>query len=133
MLIRVPKGWEIPEREAVPEDIYLNRRQLLLAAGFFGMEGLLSAAAYPGKHNPEFAPDRAITEEWAATGYNNFYEVGTDKEGVKNNVDKFVTRPWTFDVGGLVNKPKTFDVDQLEKTMPLEERLYRNRCVEDWC
>ena len=73
MLIKIPKGWEIPEREATPEHVYLNRRQLLKAAGFLGMEGLMQAAAegndpFAAKRNPEFTLDRPITEEWAATG-----------------------------------------------------------------
>ncbi|MFN0166311.1 MAG: protein-methionine-sulfoxide reductase catalytic subunit MsrP [Bryobacteraceae bacterium] len=139
MLIRVPKGWEIPEREATPETVYLNRRNLLKAAGFLGMEGLLQAATelkspYPAKRNPEFEKvERPITEEWAATGYNNFYEFDAqNKEAVKDKVGAFVTRPWTIEVSGLVNKPQTLDVDQLERTMPLEERVYRFRCVEAW-
>ena len=57
MLIRIPRGWEIPEREATPESVYLNRRQLLAAAGFLGVEGLLAAATtnspYPAKRNPQ--------------------------------------------------------------------------------
>jgi methionine sulfoxide reductase catalytic subunit len=103
------------------------------------MEGLLAAAAkeekspYPAKRNPEFTLDRPITEEWAATGYNNFYEFHpTDKEAVKNRVGAFVTSPWKVEVSGWVNKPRTLDVDDLVKTMPLEERLYRMRCVERW-
>jgi sulfoxide reductase catalytic subunit YedY len=138
VLIKVPKGWEIPEREVTPEGIYLSRRQILLGAGFLGVEGLLRAATggknpYPAHRNPEFVLDRPITIEQAATGYNNFYEFhGTDKEAVKNLVGKFVTRPWTVEVTGLVKKPQTLDVDNLERTMPLEERLYRHRCVEAW-
>jgi sulfoxide reductase catalytic subunit YedY len=67
MLIRIPKGWEIPGGDATPEAVFLNRRSLLKAAGFFGMEGLLAAAKeespYPAKRNPEFTLDRPITEE----------------------------------------------------------------------
>jgi methionine sulfoxide reductase catalytic subunit len=138
MLIKIPKGWEIPEREATPEGIYLNRRQILLGAGFLSVQTLLRAATestvpYPAHRNPEFVLDRTITAEQAATGYNNFYEFhGTDKEAVKNLVGKFVTRPWTVEVTGLVKKPQTLDVDNLERSMPLEERLYRHRCVEAW-
>jgi len=138
MLIKIPKGWEIPEREATPERIYLNRRQILLGAGFLGVQSLLRAATestvpYPAHRNPEFVLDRPLTAEQAATGYNNFYEFhGTDKEAVKNLVGKFVTRPWTVEVTGLVKKPQTLDVDNLERSMPLEERLYRHRCVEAW-
>jgi methionine sulfoxide reductase catalytic subunit len=136
MLIRIPKGWEIPEREATPESAYMNRRQLLQAAGFLGVSGLLSAAEstspYPAKRNPEFKLDRPITEEWAATGYNNFYEFTSDKERVKDLVGKFEPSPWKVEITGLANKPGTFDVDDLVRTMPLEERLYRFRCVEAW-
>jgi sulfoxide reductase catalytic subunit YedY len=136
MLIRIPRGWEIPEREATPESVYLNRRQLLTAAGFLGVEGLLAAAGnspYPAKRNPQFTLDRPITEEWAATGYNNFYEFDEeDKTAVKDMVGNFQVSPWRIEVKGLVNKPRTYDVDDLVRTMPLEERLYRHRCVEAW-
>ena len=138
MLIKIPKGWEIPERDATPEHVYLNRRHILKAAGFLGVQGLIAAATeskslYPAKRNPEFKLDRPITEEWAATGYNNFYEFHPeDKQAVKDLVGAFQTHPWTIEVKGLVQKPRTLDLDDLLKTMPLEERLYRFRCVEAW-
>jgi sulfoxide reductase catalytic subunit YedY len=135
MLIRIPKGWELPEREATPESVYLNRRQILAAAGFLGTAALLKGGAspYPAKRNPEFTLDRPITDEAAAAGYNNFYEFdAANKEAVKDKVGKFVISPWKVDVGGLVNKPMTFELDDLVRTMPLEERLYRHRCVERW-
>lgn len=135
MLIRIPRDWEIPESQATPEHIYLNRRQLLLAAGFLGVDRLVSASTgpYPAKRNPEFTLDRPVTEEWAATGFNNFYEFDpTDKQAVKNKVGSFVVSPWKIEVTGLVNKPRTLDLDDLLRTMPFEERLYRHRCVEAW-
>ncbi|HLJ16651.1 MAG TPA: protein-methionine-sulfoxide reductase catalytic subunit MsrP [Bryobacteraceae bacterium] len=139
MFIKIRKGWEIPEREATPETAYLNRRQILAAAGFLGLDGLLAAATtdssslYPAKRNPEFTLDREITPEWAATGYNNFYEFNAeDKQAVKDEVGKFVTRPWPIQITGLVNNPKTLDLDDLLHQFPLEERLYRLRCVEAW-
>lgn len=137
MLIRIPRSWEIPEREATPEHVYLSRRRLIKAAGLIGVEGLLAAAEsespYPAKRNPEFKLDRPVTEEWAATGYNNFYEFDPqDKEAVKNKVGRFVTSPWQIEVTGLVSKSKILDLDDLLRTMPLEERLYRFRCVEAW-
>jgi sulfoxide reductase catalytic subunit YedY len=67
MLIRIPKGWELPEREATPEHVYWNRRQLLAAAGFAAGAPLLRGAGEPPKRNPKFTLDRPITEEWAAT------------------------------------------------------------------
>ncbi|MEO7143365.1 MAG: protein-methionine-sulfoxide reductase catalytic subunit MsrP [Bryobacteraceae bacterium] len=138
MLIKTPHGWEISEREATPEHVYFNRRQILASAGFLGMEGLLraataSASLYPAKRNPEFTLDRAITPEWAATGYNNYYEFDAeDKQAVKDLVGKFVISPWKIEVAGLVNKPMTIDLDDLVHRFPLEERLYRMRCVEAW-
>jgi sulfoxide reductase catalytic subunit YedY len=138
MLIRTPKAWEIPEREATPEHVYLNRRALLKAAGFAaaGVAGafplLGSTVGIPAKRNEEFKLDREITPEWAATGYNNYYEFSLEKTEVKDLVEKFVINPWKFEVTGLVNKPQTFDLDSLLKSVQQEERLYRLRCVEAW-
>jgi len=131
VLIKIPRGWEIPEREATPESVYHNRRAFLKAAGFAGLSSLLAAAS-PVKRNEKYELDRAITEEWAATGFNNFYEFTLDKPRVKDTVGPFTISPWKIQVGGLVNKPKTYDVDDLLQRMPLEERLYRMRCVEAW-
>ncbi len=145
MLIKIPRGWEIPEREATPESVFLNRRQILQGAGFLGMEGLLAHAlgsrafaadaanVYAAKRNSEFTLDRPITEEFAAEGYNNFYEFDAEnKENVKNVVGKFNTTPWKIQVSGLVAKPMTLDVEELVRKNQLEERLYRHRCVERW-
>ena len=66
------------------------------------------------------------------TNYNNFYEFSTKKDGVAPRAKNFVTRPWTVEVGGMVHKPKTFDIDDLIKLAPLEDRVYRFRCVEAW-
>jgi len=135
MLIRIPKGWEIPEREATPESAYYNRRQILAAAGFSLLGDSLAAAPagpYPAKHNGEFAVDGKITEEFASTGYNNYYEFSLDKEVVKDKVGAFVTSPWAVDVTGQCNKPGKFDIEDLLKKFPLEERVYRFRCVERW-
>ena len=140
MLIKIPRGWEIPEREAAPESVYHNRRAFLAALGFVGLEALAPRALaavetkspYPAKRNPKYELDRPITEEWAATGYNNFYEFTLDKPRVKDLVGSFQIHPWQVEVGGLVSKSKTYDVDDLTRRMPLEERTYRMRCVEAW-
>ncbi|MGH9769224.1 MAG: protein-methionine-sulfoxide reductase catalytic subunit MsrP [Blastocatellia bacterium] len=66
------------------------------------------------------------------TNYNNFYEFSTSKEGVAPRAKNFVTRPWTVEVGGMVHKPRTFDIDDLTRLTPLEDRVYRFRCVEAW-
>jgi len=144
MLIKIPRRWEIPEREATPESTFMNRRQILASAGFLGVQGLIAnaiadranaadASVYAAKRNPAFTLDRPITEEFAATGYNNFYEFDAEnKENVKNVVGKFNTAEWKIQVSGLVSKPVTLLVDDLVKKQPLEERLYRHRCVERW-
>ncbi len=134
MLIRVPRGWEIPEREATPEHVYFNRRQWLRAAGILAGSVLgLPASPYPAPRNGEFTLDRPITEEWAATSYNNFYEFDPeDKAAVKRKVAAFQVHPWRIEIRGLVAKPQVLDLEELLRRMPLEERLYRFRCVEAW-
>jgi sulfoxide reductase catalytic subunit YedY len=139
MLIKKPKGWEIPEREATPESVYFGRRKLIKGMGFLGMEALASQAMaavapdlYPAERNGRYTLDRPITPEAAATGYNNFYEFTLDKPRVRDLVGRFETEPWKIEVKGLVNKPTTFDIDDLVRKFPLEERLYRFRCVERW-
>ena len=138
MLIQSPKGWTIPEREATPESVFLNRRKLLHGMGFLGMEALTrqafaaGAELYPAKRNAKYTLDRPLTAEPVAIGYNNFYEFTLDKQRVKNMVDAFSIEPWTVKVHGLINNPKTYDIDDLVRAFPLEERLYRFRCVETW-
>ena len=144
MLIKIPRGWEIPEREATPEPAYFNRRTLLKAAGFAGMESLLGNSLraanstenlYPAKLNPKYKLDRPVTPEFAATGYNNFYEFTLDKKRVQDLVKDFEINPWKVKVKGLVNNPKEYDfyeMAQMQKQFPFEERLYRMRCVETW-
>ena len=152
--IKIPKGWEIPEYEATPEDIFLNRRQFLKAAGFSSLTALgllggcvnfesdterpknwefseVDRSVYPAKGNIKFSLDRPLTKESVAASYNNFYEFSSKKD-VWRHVERFETRPWEVEITGLVEKPAVFDVDELIRTMPLEERLYRFRCVEAW-
>lgn len=158
--VKIAKGWELPEREATPEEVYLNRRTFLQAMGFSGLGawgllmGCLEKASqveagetglkevrrsipkpqppYPAPRNPRYTVDRPITTEEVAASYNNFYEFTTDKAQVWRLAEKFETRPWEIHVGGLVHKPRTFDVDDLLKMFELEERVYRFRCVEAW-
>ena len=140
MLIKIPRGWEIPEREATSESTFWNRRQILKAAGFVGLGGMaepalrgaIGADLYPAKLNTKYKIDRLLTPYSQVTGYNNFYEFTTDKERVKDLVGKFKIDPWKVTIKGLVNKPGKFDLDDLVRRFPLEERLYRLRCVEAW-
>jgi methionine sulfoxide reductase catalytic subunit len=142
VILRRP--WELPERTATPESAWLDRRRFLGALGI-GAAGLVAAgragrllaagappAPYPAPRNAHYTLDRPLTEEAVAARYNNFYEFTEDKEKVKDLVGKFRTHPWQVEVTGLVEKPRTWDVDELVRAMPLEERLYRHRCVEAW-
>ena len=116
----------------------------VLAACGPSSEGESSSAgdATPASNGGEAQPTAAasattdelgdeLTSFEAVTNYNNFYEFTTDKEAVAGMVDSFETSPWTVEVGGLVNNPKTFDIDDLRK-LGQEERIYRLRCVEAW-
>ncbi len=148
MLIRKPKPGEVPEREVTPESVYLGRRRLLQAAalGVGSVASSLKAAASSrdntraaGLHplaasrNPEFKVEgREITPEAITAGFNNYYEFTVEKQRVAALAEHFESRPWQIEVGGLVEKPLKFDVDDLFKRFPLEERVYRLRCVEAW-
>ena len=151
MLIRVKRGWELPESAATPEDAFLNRRRLLkgLAAGPILAAGSPFAAAlsagtaaaagdddpsadlYPAPRNERFKLDRPVTDAEITGKYNNFYEFGSHKK-IWKAAQKLKTRPWTVAIDGLVEKPMTLDIDDLLRRMTLEERLYRHRCVEAW-
>ena len=140
MLIKVPKSWEIPERELTPESGFFDRRSLLKMTGFAGLgvlnsSRLLTAGTedlYPAKHNPKYKLDRPLSHPKIVTGFNNFYEFSTDKEQVKEMVHRFKIEPWTLKVKGLVNNPGKYDIEHLIRRFPLEERFYRMRCVEAW-
>jgi sulfoxide reductase catalytic subunit YedY len=91
-----------------------------------------TARLYPAKRNEKYLLDRPPTDEAIAARYNNFYEFSFNKQRVSRLVEPFKTRPWQIEVTGLVKKPQTFEIDDLVRRMPLEERLYRHRCVEAW-
>ncbi len=134
------KGWEIAERLATPEALFLDRRSVLAGLGagaalaVSGRRALAdepdpSAGLYPAKRNPAYTLDRDITPEKYNLNYNNFYEFSTSK---KVDASALKIRPWTVKLDGMVEKEQTVDIDTLSKTMGLEERLYRHRCVEAW-
>ena len=137
--------WWLPESAATDESIYRNRRDILKALGIgsvsagLALSGGLPAAAdtsdlYPVDRNPNFAATlngRPMTSYEIATTYNNYYEFGTSKK-VSANAQKLTTEPWPIEIGGLVNNPMTLDFEDLVRKMPLEERVYRLRCVEAW-
>ncbi len=142
MLIKRRAGWEMPESQATPESVFLNRRQWLAgSAGAIAGAALPQAAGaqgadptldlYPAKRNAAYTLDRPVTDEELAANYNNFYEFGTSKE-VAAASKRLVTRPWTITIDGLVEKPFEIGFDDLIRKVTLEERLYRFRCVEAW-
>jgi sulfoxide reductase catalytic subunit YedY len=95
------------------------------------LEGVISASAATNAV-PGFRVDEAETSLEDISHYNNFYEFSTDKEGVASAAADFDTKGWRVSVEGLVNKPQVFDLDDLLKISPPEERIYRMRCVEGW-
>ena len=144
MLIKRPD--DIKSSEITDKKLYLNRRRFiqaaslgaagigsgLLAHGLFGTtEEARAAKKLEGFTTGKFSTDEPKTPLKDITSYNNFYEFGTDKGDPKRYAGNLKTRPWTVEVDGEVHKPKTFDIEELLK-MPLEERVYRLRCVEAW-
>ncbi len=143
MRIKRKRGWELPERLATPEAVYHGRRQFMVgAAGSILLAGLSaprraeaatdpSAGLYPASRNERFVLDRDLTPEEYATTYNNYYEFGSSKD-VAEAAQALPVRPWTIAIDGMVEQPMTVAIDDLLAKMPLEERLYRHRCVEAW-
>jgi len=141
MLIKRPG--DIKPSEITDRDLYLGRRQFIrhaaaaaLAAGMPGWYG--ARAAPPGKialpaiRKSAYSTNEPLNSFMDITGYINFYEFGTDKYSPVKLAKGLRTRPWTVKVSGEIKRPKTFDVDELIKLAPLEERVYRLRCVEAW-
>lgn len=137
MPIRIPRGWEIPESHVTPEQLVIGRR-----AGLGVAAGLLAAPAPalaqgapaglpPAMRNPRYAPGRDITDEREATTFNNFYEFGSHKT-ISRAAQRLPQRPWSVKVEGMVETPREFGIEDLLRFMPLEERVYRLRCVEAW-
>ncbi len=148
MLIKRTLGWELPERQATSESVYLNRRTLVRAMGLGIVGAAASVAApgiamaddkaadpsahfYPATRDDKFGTPAPITAERLATTYNNYYEFGTDKS-IWRDAQKLQLRPWTVKIGGMVEKPFEIGFDDLLAKMPLQERVYRHRCVETW-
>lgn len=140
---------KIPSSEITDKKIYLNRRLFMkgaILAGTSVATGLLYRGLNPppvelpkgeklsfatSPAEPGFIVEDKLTSLEDITNYNNFYEFSTDKHAVASKSRNFVTRPWAVSVEGLVNRSRIFDLDELLK-FPLEERIYRLRCVEGW-
>jgi len=139
------KSVPVKSSEITPYSQYLSRRDFLKAAGILTGSALLAACApsvtetaVPAKDTPVI-PSGKIDELGDPansfediTHYNNYYEFTTNKEGVASLAEDFNPSPWTVEVFGLVNKPKTFGIEDLLGKFTQEERIYRLRCVEAW-
>ena len=146
MLIKKPG--DIPYSEVTPKAVYMNRRKFLA-----GVAMATGAATLGARSVSEWLEPKSVLADEAKLGplakspfsttepqtpfkdvstYNNYYEFGTDKGDPSRNATKFVTSPWSVSVDGEVNKPRKFDIEELRKLEPLEERIYRHRCVEAW-
>ncbi len=157
MPIRIPRSWEISENLATPESVYLDRRSLgrAAAAGSILAAGLTlpgaaraeeevieladaqamadpTADLYPAPLDPAYAEaGREVTDMAVNATYNNFYEFGSHKQIWQRAAD-LQRRPWAVTFDGLVEETRTVDIDTLIRAMPLQERVYRHRCVEAW-
>ncbi len=150
--LRIPPPWQLPESAATPEANFWNRRRFIktlvgagIATSATGLAGCGVASGEDAEFrrtlgrplngvtpNPDFRDaGRAITEQRYASQYNNFYEFGGTKS-IWQNAQKLPTDPWQLEVSGLVKNPRTYDLDDLTRRFPLEERVYRFRCVEAW-
>jgi len=144
MLIKKPsdiKGGEITDKET-----YLDRRKFLIQAsaalatmatgfaapGFLEPSRAQAGIKLAGVRKSPLSTDEPPNSFKDITTYNNFYEFGTDKYSPARNAKSLVTRPWTVAVEGEIKHPKVYDIDELTKISPLEERIYRLRCVEGW-
>lgn len=154
MLIKRKRGWEIPESQVTPENIFLNRRRFLAGAGaglaavaapepaaafIFNRDGEAETEAelhptsdlYPVQRNLRYRVSRELTDETAASSYNNFYEFGSHKR-IWRAAQRLQTHPWAVTIDGLVEEEMTLDFEDIARRMTLEERVYRFRCVEAW-
>lgn len=135
MLIRKPA--DLRHSDVTPKQFYLNRRRFLAAgSAIAGAWALPTPAGATMKLNnvtkSAYTVNEKITPLADITSYNNYYEFGTDKGDPSHYANTLRPSPWQVVVGGLVNKPKTYDLDSIMKIAPLEERIYRHRCVEAW-
>jgi sulfoxide reductase catalytic subunit YedY len=145
MLIR--KTHDLTYADVTPKSVYLDRRKFLRAMGIVGATAVagkslfdlalppqttLAATKFSGLAKSPFSTSEKQNSYEDVTHYNNFYEFGTDKSDPAKNSKNFNTSNWIVSVEGEVAKPRKFTVDEILKLAPLEERIYRHRCVEAW-
>ena len=136
------KAADIRPSEITPRNLYANRRRFMqgacaaVAANLFGQfgSGVQAQSKVPlaPARKSAYSTTESMNSYKEITSYINFYEFGTDKYSPAERAKSLRTRPWTVAVGGAVKRPKTFDIEELLKLAPLEERIYRLRCVEAW-
>lgn len=136
------KASDIKSSEITDKKLYLNRRQFITSAAvaatgivaptLFFAGGAEGGGKPPSSKGSISSAQEEPTPYKDATHYNNFYEFSIDKEDVAELARDFVARPWTLSVEGEVKKARVYDIDELMKMFPLEERVYRLRCVEGW-
>ncbi|MGI9350815.1 MAG: protein-methionine-sulfoxide reductase catalytic subunit MsrP [Rhizobiaceae bacterium] len=142
----IKSSWHLPDNTATSESVFFNRREIVKGLGLGGItmaaaanpmgkfalaEEDPSASLYPVPRNEAYTLERPVTPEPINTKYNNFYEFGSHKQ-IYAAAQALKVRPWEILIDGEVEKPITIGFDDLLKKMPLEERLYRHRCVEAW-
>src|SRR5882724_8471580 len=144
MLIKTKPGLSLGD--VTPKNVYLNRRNFLRGLGIAGASAVVAErfASILSPSEKVLAGSKLTTVKSAytvnekvssmndVTHYNNFYEFGSDKSDPAKNSQNFRTTPWTVSVEGEVKTPRTFSMDEILKVAPLEERIYRHRCVERW-
>ena len=134
MLIKA--ALDIRSSEITPMHLYLNRRKFLAGLPVAGAALFAAPALGGAKLNGIVKSPLSTSEKQTpfndVTHYNNYYEFGTSKEQPADLAKTLKTSPWTVSVEGAVNKPRVFDIDAIMKMAPLEERIYRHRCVEAW-
>jgi len=145
MLIR--RKPDLTYADVTPKEMYFNRRKFLKAMGFAGaaafagqellqlaapQQTVYAAGKFPNLVKSPFSTTEKETSFQDVTHYNNFYEFGIDKDAPAKNAQKFRTSPWTVMVEGEVKNKRKFTMDEILKLAPLEERIYRHRCVEGW-
>ena len=148
----IQNGDDIAASAITPRDVFENRRRMLRAAGVAGLaatggalglgfgRGAWANYASPDPHagklaaasNAKFVVAEKVTPYHDVTTYNNFYEFGTDKRDPSQNAGTLRPHPWRVSVEGEIRNPKVYDIDEIVKLAPLEERVYRHRCVEGW-
>jgi sulfoxide reductase catalytic subunit YedY len=132
MLIKKPA--DIRYSEITPKHVYMNRRNFLagVPAAFLGARELLAGTKLPNVQKSKYTVGEKQNSYQDVSTYNNYYEFGTDKSDPAQYAKNFKTAPWTVSVEGLCNKPRKFTMEEILALAPLEERVYRHRCVEAW-